>query len=205
MAARELAYVHHEIGKEEMGTGNVLRKAIKSTARLRWFAPYGMALAERFVKRALAQVTRYFTDETIRQNARQAVLDLISPRTRIVVGHSLGSVVAYEAVQQMQRPLPLFLTIGSPLGLETLIYHRLRPQPPTFPRVRRWVNVASRDDFIAVEADLRQMFSAGIPADAVFEGGFTVDTGAAPYNANFYLTKAQVGRPIGETLGELTA
>src|SRR6516225_8981118 len=47
--------------------------------------------------------------------------------------HSLGSVVAYEATQELEHPLPLLITLGSPLGLNTIVYQRLRPQPPSFP------------------------------------------------------------------------
>jgi hypothetical protein len=203
-AKRELAYLHHAIGAEEMGRGEAVRKAIQGAARLRWFAPYGMGFAERFVKRALAQVTRYLTDQTIRQVARQSVLELIRSDTKVIVAHSLGSVVAYEAIQDIKPPLPLFVTIGSPLGLETIVYQRLEPQPPTFPeRVKRWVNVADRNDFIAAEPDLRQMFSTAIPSNSVFEGGHTVDNGAQPHSVQFYLTKAQVGKPIGETLNSV--
>jgi hypothetical protein len=44
------------------------------------------------------------------------------------------------------------------------------------------------------------MFSGGLPPDARFESGYTVDNGAEPHRAEFYLTKAQVGKPVGETL-----
>jgi len=201
IAERELAFLRGTIGDEPMGTGAVIRKAVQCVARVSWFAPYGMAFAERFVRRSLAQVSRYLTDQSIRHAARQAVLNLIGPETQIVVAHSLGSVVAYETVSQMKQPLPLFLTIGSPLGLETIIYQRLEPQPPIFPPLlRRWVNVADHDDIIATEPDLSRMFSNEKPADAIFESEHTVDCGAEPHNASFYLGKAEVGEPIGEVV-----
>jgi hypothetical protein len=40
-----------------------------------------------------------------------------------------------------------------------------------------------------------------MPTGAVFEGGYTVDNGANPHNADFYLGKAKVGTAVGETLG----
>jgi hypothetical protein len=200
-AVRELAYVRSEVGAEEAGSGAVLRSAINGLARVRWFAPYGFAFAARFVAKSLAQMTRYLSDEEIRSAAQQAVLDQIGPETKIVISHSLGSVVAYEAVQRLNRPLPLLITLGSPLGLDTLIYPKLRPQPPIFPPgLNRWVNIAGRDDFIAAAPDLTSLFSTGIPEDAIFEGGWTVDTGAQPHCAEFYLTKVEVGRPVRETL-----
>lgn len=200
-ASRELAYVHQQVGEEEQGAGAALRSAINGVARVKWFAPYGMGFAERFVNRALSQVTRYLSDEGVRSAALQTVKDLVDRDTKLIIGHSLGSVVAYEATHQVGHALPLLITIGSPLGLETIIYPKLRPQPPGFPTaVQRWVNVADRDDFIAAVPDLRPMFSHGIPAKAIFEGGYTVDNGAKPHEARFYLSKSEVGKSVGELL-----
>jgi pimeloyl-ACP methyl ester carboxylesterase len=178
----------------------MVRSAISGLARIPWFAPFGMAFAERFVRRSLAQVTRYFTDEMIRAAALESVLKLLDANTNVMIGHSLGSVVAYAAVHLIKQPLPLLITLGSPLGLQNIVYQRLRPQPPTFPpNVQRWVNVADRDDFIAAEPHLEGLFS--LAPETVFEAGYTVDNGADPHNANFYLGKAQVGKPTGEALG----
>jgi hypothetical protein len=200
-AEAELAFIRPQPGREPQGLGAAARSGIRSAARLRWFAVVGMAFAERFVSRALAQVTRYLTDDAVRAAAQKALLDLIGPDTEVVISHSLGTVVAYEAVHRLERPLPLFITVGSPLGLDTIIYPRLHPQPPTFPpQVRHWVNVADTDDFIAAEPDLTALFSTGIPGGTTFEGGHTVDNGAQPHNGTFYLGKVQVGRPIGQVL-----
>jgi hypothetical protein len=139
---RELAYVTQRMGAEQ-GVGGAVRSAIGSLARISWFAPFGMAFAERFVKRALTQVSRYLTDDAIRSAALESVLKLIGTETKVLIGHSLGSVVAYEAAHLIEQPLPVLVTLGSPLGLQTIVYQRLRPQPPSFPRnVQRWVNVA---------------------------------------------------------------
>jgi hypothetical protein len=199
-AASELARVCEQPGQAQ-GSGAVQRNVIAALARVRWFAPFGMALAERFVWRALAQVTSYLTDETVRARAISQVERLLSSDTRVLIGHSLGSVVAYETAHRMQRPLPLLITLGSPLGLRRIVYERLRPQPPCFPAsVARWINVADRDDFIAAAPDLSAQFSAGRPAGAVFESGWTVDNGAKPHLATFYLTSRQVAEPVGQVL-----
>jgi pimeloyl-ACP methyl ester carboxylesterase len=188
---------------ELQGRGTAVRSAITALARVRWFAPFGMAMAERFVNRALAQVTSYFTDEQTRAHALDQVAQLIGPDTRLLVGHSLGSVVAYEAAHRLSTPLPLLVTLGSPLGLRTIVYERLRPQPPRFPPlVVRWVNVADREDFIAAAPDLTALFGTGQPTGALFEGGWTVDNGAQPHTATFYLTKRETARPIGQTLAD---
>jgi hypothetical protein len=110
-------------------------------------------------------------------------------------------VVAYEAAQRLNAPLPLLITLGSPLGLRTVVYDRVVPQPPSYPpHVRHWVNIADRNDLVAAEPDLRPMFGQ-IPTGAVFDGGWTVHNGAKPHQAEFYLTKQQVGGPIGAVFG----
>jgi len=200
-AARELAYLRGQVGTQEQGARALARHVLSSVARVPWFARVGMALAERFVDRALQQVTQYLMDDAVRAAVLTTVTALVDAETQIVVGHSLGSVIAYEAAHQLTHPLPLLVTLGSPLGLDTIIVQRLHPQPPGFPPfVRRWVNIADREDLIAAEPNLAPLFSEGLPAGAIFESGYTVDNGAEPHRADFYLTKAQTGKPVGETL-----
>jgi len=199
----ELARLDDSLGQTQ-GPRAAVRSTVAGLARLRWFAQPTMAFAERFVRRALAQATRYFTDEETRSYVQERVTQLIGPDTRVLVGHSLGSVVAYEVAHQLTQPLSLLVTVGSPLGLRTIVYERLRPQPPSFPhQVSYWVNVADRDDLVAAAPDLTQLFATNQPATARFEGGWTVDTGAKPHTPTFYLTKTQVGRPIAKALAGL--
>jgi hypothetical protein len=204
MALRELAG-HATSPGQAQGSRAAARSLIRGLARLGFFARAGMALTERFIWRAVAQVTAYFTDDQIRETAVKRVEALTGPETVALIGHSLGSVVAFEAAHRLGRPLPLLITLGSPLGLRTVVYDRLRPQPPRFPlKLRRWVNVADRDDLIAVEPNLTGLFGIGAHPEAIFEGGWTVDNGASPHDAGFYLARAEVGRPIGQTLAPNT-
>jgi hypothetical protein len=199
-AGQELAQLQ-QTGGEEQGVRAGARSAVNSLARIRWFAPFGMGFASRFVVRSLTQVTRYLSDDAVREQALARVHSLVTPDTRILIGHSLGSVVAFEAAQRFDRPLPLLITMGCPLGLHTVVYERVRPQPPRFPpMVRHWVNIADRNDIVAAEPDLTPLFGPTAPPGAVLEGGWTVENGARPHQADFYLTKAQVGQPIGALL-----
>ena len=199
-ASQELAQLQQTAG-EEQGARAAARSAINSLARIRWFAPFGMGFASRFVMRSLTQVTRYLSDDALREQALARVHALLTPGTRVLIGHSLGSVVAFEAAQMLDHPLPLLITIGCPLGLHTVVYERVRPQPPRFPpTVHHWVNIADRNDIVAAEPDLTPLFGSTAPPGAVLEGGYTVENGAKPHQADFYLTKAQVGRPIGALL-----
>jgi hypothetical protein len=199
-ASQELAQLQQTAG-EEQGARAAARSAISGLARIRWFAPFGMGFATRFVMRSLTQVTHYLSDDALRGQALARVHSLLTPDTRVLIGHSLGSVVAFEAAQTLDHPLPLFITIGSPLGLHTVVYERVRPQPPRFPpAVHHWVDIADRNDVVAAEPDLTPLFGSTAPPGAVLEGGYTVENGAKPHQADFYLTKEQVGRPIGALL-----
>ena len=105
-AARELAHLTDPAAPAQ-GPRAALRPVMNTLARLRWFAPTGMGLAGRFVYQALSQVSRYLTDPTLRTDAQNLVLAHIGPDTRLVIGHSLGSVVAYEALHRTHHPAAL--------------------------------------------------------------------------------------------------
>jgi hypothetical protein len=203
-AATELEYL--EPGHEEQGAKEEFARALlNGAAKLRWFAPLGMAFAERFVVKSLRQVTLYLTDPTLRTQIQARAIAHLGPETRIIIGHSLGSVVAYEiAATHLTRPLPLLLTLGSPLGLHTIVYDQLTPQPPTYPaRVTRWVNISDRDDLVAATPDLGPLFPH-VPSGSALDCSWTLENGAKPHSARHYLTKRQVGNPIVDALEDKT-
>ena len=65
--------------------------------------------------------------------------------TRVLIGHSLGSVITYECLARY-RPgsVRLLVTLGSPLGIPNLIFERLTPAP-----ARRAGGVARAGDQLA--------------------------------------------------------
>jgi pimeloyl-ACP methyl ester carboxylesterase len=76
----------------------------------------------------LKQVVRYFGDSDLRERVLESVLDCITGNTKVVIGHSLGS-VAYEALCRKPERVVSFISIGSPLGIRNLIFDRLKPPP----------------------------------------------------------------------------
>ena len=183
-----------------MGRGNVLRQALKTLARVSWLANAGMYVAERLFVTSLAQVTRYLTDEATREQAREAVLGLVGDDTRAIIGHSLGSVVAYECAHLLKRPLPLLVTLGSPLGLRTIVTERLSPPPAFPPMATVWLNVANLEDPVAAEPDLGPLFAQDVPASSRFEGIRFDETCKHPHRAETYLGRIAVGRKVIEAL-----
>ena len=139
VASRELVLLQHTAG-EEQGVRGAVRSVVSGLARIRWFAPFGMGFATRFVARSLTQVTRYLTDDALREQVQDRVRAVFTRDTQVLIGHSLGSVVAFEAAHRLDYPLPLLITMGCPLGLHTIVYERIRPQPPRYPpTVQHWV------------------------------------------------------------------
>ena len=143
---------------EAMGVQAVVRSAIAAASRIHFFAEQGFGAAERLLWRDLKQVSSYMAGEERAEILARAVEALSSRDLRAVVAHSLGSVVAYEAVCEAGRPLELLVTIGSPLGLDRPIYRRLRPAARYPPNVVRWVNFADPEDIVAAAPILHRLF-----------------------------------------------
>jgi hypothetical protein len=182
------------------GPRAAVRPLMNGLASVPWFAPFGLQVAGRFVARTLNQVTLYLTDEVTRTDAKTRVVDLIDDETRLVIGHSLGSVIAYEAMFETQQPLSL-ITLGSPLGLRGAIYDRLRPQPPvTPPNLLSWTNVADVDDLVAAAVALRTLFPADSRKGPIPFADHLSDNGAQPHEATHYLGKKSVGLATREAL-----
>ncbi|GII93720.1 hypothetical protein [Sinosporangium siamense] len=91
---------------------------------------------------------------------------------RVVIAHSLGSVVTYEALwANPDIEVDLLITLGSPLGLRDVIFERLVPSPikdrGERPKgVGRWINIADKDDIAAIPPGLAGQFG-GVDLDVV--------------------------------------
>jgi hypothetical protein len=178
------------------------RKLLAAITKFDWFAYQGMAFAERFVNRSLKQVTKYMSDAEMRTIIQERVAHHLEDDTKVIVGHSLGSVIAYEvAAKRLASRLPLLVTIGSPLGLRSIIYDRLEPQPPIFPAlVDRWVNISDRNDLVAAEPDLTRLFGNADMTGSVIESSWSVLNGKDAHKGESYLGKKEVGQPIASAL-----
>ena len=178
----------------------VLRTPMNALARIRWFAPAGVGIAGRLANRALNQVVRYLTDPGIRHTAQQRLLDLIDADTDLVIAHSLGTVVAYEALHTTVHPLRL-ITLGSPLALRHVIYDRLHPNPAHVPVcIDGWDNFVDLDDLVAAHTDLTGYFPPAPLTTVTPITGPHLDNGSAPHDATHYLTKRSVGQAAANAI-----
>jgi hypothetical protein len=176
-------------------------RAVGWLDKLPWFGR-GVVDAAGAIKPTLAQVTKYLEDAEIHDFAVGKVTRHMGEDTQVVIGHSLGSVVAYDAVRALpaDQTIPLLITLGSPLGLSA-ISTRLKPQLPGFPAaVKKWVNIAAPDDIVAARPDLHEAFDRDRPTGAEFPKTWVVDNGSEPHDIKFYLSKQSCGNTLASAL-----
>lgn len=69
----------------------------------------------------LRDVYLYVNDRNVSRAINKIVSDKLTDEPTVVVGHSLGSVVAYKVLlEQPALKLRRYITVGSPLGLKTI-------------------------------------------------------------------------------------
>ncbi|MFF7935882.1 hypothetical protein [Streptomyces sp. NPDC007940] len=172
------------------------QRALNALSRSRFFA--GIAL--RGLVLDLRQVRAYLCDPAVRDAVQERVAAAVTPDTRVVVGHSLGSVVAYEALCAHPRwPVRALLTVGSPLGIRNLVFDRLLPggtgKPGDWPGgVRQWTNLADESDTVALVKDLRPLFGDRVVSKVVHNG-------ARAHDATRYLNTPEAGRAVSDGCG----
>ncbi|WP_405232307.1 lipase family protein [Lentisalinibacter salinarum] len=142
-------------------------------------------LADERMQVTLQDVRRYLNDvrEIGRRVRRRLEMRLDAAwregRPVLLIGHSLGSVIAWDALWELSRVdghpgrVDLLLTLGSPLG-QRFVQRRLKGRDADgaerYPdNIRRWVNVAAIGELTALDRsfrrDYREMLAAGLIAD----------------------------------------
>jgi hypothetical protein len=116
----------------------------------------------------------------------------------------LGSIVAYEFMTRFAPPqVELLITLGSPLGIPNLVFDRLTPAPVdgvgAWPgAASRWVNVADKNDVVALRKKLAPLFAA-TNVEAVVEDHL-VDNGKDPHGIGPHLNALPTGQALGAAL-----
>jgi hypothetical protein len=157
-------------------------------------AKFGAAAGVLYVG-TLRQVRRYLRDGELKAAVDEIVAAKAGTDCQILIGHSLGSVVALEFVRQHpNHRLDLLLTLGSPLGLR-IVQSRLphtyfgADAPGGIPEsVATWVNVRDIRDPVACAGDLHTWWP-GVEDRHV-------DNEGDAHNVAHYLSKGETGSVI---------
>jgi pimeloyl-ACP methyl ester carboxylesterase len=172
-------------------TPQLVQRALDVLTQSRYFAGVG----ERLLIGNLKQVRLYMSDATTRSRIQARIVACVGADARIMIGHSLGSIVAYEALAaHPEWGITTLVTLGSPLGIRNLIFDRLSPKPSdgvgAWPgSIARWFNIADGGDVVALNKKLSSLF-----------GGKVVDreihNEATAHDVSPYLTAKETGEAI---------
>ena len=91
----------------------------------------------------------YCSRAGVRDQIDQIVASQLTEEPTVVVGHSLGSLVAYSVLRTDRRRLqvPVFVTVGSPLGVRSVRDHF---RPLSRPPIDQWFNAYDPRDVVAL-------------------------------------------------------
>lgn len=193
-----------QIQAEEQATvvpqgAGIHKKWVKAIARvIERVSPLRGTLA----LRVLGQAHAYIRNQHVHDEVNKLVRPLFEDdEPAIVVAHSLGTIVSYSLLREFARngrprQSPLFVTLGSPLGIDSV--RRGFSKPRTRPdNVARWFNGSDPEDFVALRAELTMdTFGPGIENYADFENGKD-----DPHSIVGYLSDVRVAKEIAKAIG----
>lgn len=187
------------------------------------YLPFLLPLVPGTLKATAEEVRRYFKNEDyIASNIRNVLKEQLRPLLKnnekvLLIGHSLGSVIAYDSLWELSHQehihtkVDLFLTLGSPLGMN-YVQSRLKGSDyknemkyPT--NIKRWVNVAAEGDITALDREFADDFSEMKDLKLVDDiedhcqgiyNFFRNDEGLNAHRSYGYLVNPAVGKVIAD-------
>lgn len=149
------------------------------------------------VQRSFMDVYAYFfggLKEQMRKVVRDAIAAVDPPV--IVIGHSLGSILAYDVLREPSSStlrVPLFVTVGSPLGVTEVqdVVERPLEVPGS---VTAWRNASDARDLVALDHTIRPEYT---PAEKCTDL-YVVNDSDNHHGIGEYLRAVAVRQPILE-------
>jgi len=163
-------------------------------------------VTELLTRKFLRDVAAYLYDEETRERIRDTLrAQLVAEGgVYVLVTHSWGTVVAHDVLHELDGTIdvPLWVTLGSPLGMAEIQDH-LAPPLKVPSCVQRWENFADRLDPVAADRSLADDFSPSSKiTDHWILNGFTLSLREFnPHSALGYLGHADVRRGVARVVG----
>jgi hypothetical protein len=167
-------------------------------AILRALDKYGGGISSAALENFSRDVFLYTTRADVRGEIDQIVASSLTEEPTVMVGHSLGSVVAYSVLRSDRRSLrvPLYLTLGCPLGIRA-IRDQFRPLQYPVP-VKEWFNAFDTHDIVA----LHPLDRANFPVTPEIENYAAVKNSTGNRHGIVgYLDDSQVAQRLSDALG----
>ena len=176
-------------------------------------------LAKPYVRLTMHEARRYLRNRRgiasdIRRNVADSLCAAWERDERVLlIGHSLGSVIAYDTLWELSRQnvsgtVSLFLTMGSPLATRFIRSHLQGANhsgADRFPtNIRRWENFSARGEMTAIHRELYPTFGAMVEEGVLeslidhteFYNYFRGDIGLNVHKSYGYLLTTPVARAI---------
>ena len=159
-------------------------------------AALGQTASDAAFDRTVDMVTVMATEPDLRDRMRARIEPLVGDDTRVIVAHSLGTVLSYMAIcNHPQWTVHTFVTLGSPLASPMIFdnLHLAADGQAAWPgRVQRWVNVRAVGDKAAA-VPLAEKFG-----DRVED--VRIDNGHRAHAPEPYLNASATGSAIAAAL-----
>jgi pimeloyl-ACP methyl ester carboxylesterase len=159
---------------------------------LSWIADRS-GLEDAVIATIFRDVAAYLDREPVRTGVLNAVLETVPTDGEVVlVAHSLGTVVAMDLIEKLppRVSVPLLVTTGSPLGMDS-VHKRLLAGGPRQPaRVGTWLNAWAAADAVAIGCPLADTW-AGV------QDVLTQNRKDRAHDIDEYLSAAGVAAEIG--------
>jgi endonuclease G, mitochondrial len=162
---------------------------------LSWIADRS-GLDDAVIATIFRDVAAYLDREPVRTGVLNAVLETVPTEGEVVlVAHSLGTVVAVDLIEKLPPgvTVPLLVTAGSPLGMDS-VHKRLLTGGPMRPaRVGTWLNAWAAADAVAI----------GCPLAGTWTGVqdiLTQNRKDRAHDIDEYLSAAAVAADIGRAM-----
>jgi len=189
------AQVDAEYGNDPQARGPLNWKWVQ--AILRAIDKNSPGMNQRTLETFTRDVFLYTTRSGVRDAIDQIVSQALTDKPTVVVGHSLGTVVAYSVMCRDTRSLrvPLYVSVGSPLAVRA-IRDQFRPlrRPAA---VAEWYNAFDTRDVVA----LYPLDDQNFPVRPAIENNPNVRNKTENrHGISGYLDNAEVGKRIGGAL-----
>lgn len=194
----EAARVDHVPGLEagtKARTPVWVQRALNALSSSAFFA----GVSQHMLIADLRQVRLFLTDPRVKARVLERVAAVVTPDTQVIIGHSLGSVVAYEALcAHPEWAVRALVTIGSPLGVANIVFDRLTPRPVgergEWPgSIAAWTNIADGGDVVALQKALMRQFGPRVRDILIYNG-------ATAHDVIPYLTAEETGSAVAAGL-----
>jgi thioesterase domain-containing protein len=195
--------------------GRMMARGVEGRAVEAKILPLPSVLRRWITRKLTRALLRDVNDFLFVEKRRERMRESVRERLRtgggpfVVIGHSQGSLIAYDVLSDPafnDLPVRLFVTIGSPLGIQE-VQDQLRRQTNQRQGLRvpscveRWLNVADPLDPVAFDKQLRGDFAPndrGVRVDDDWE--WNPDSPRHPHSGSGYLRTAPVRNAVRETV-----